>query len=114
VFIADQIVLFPFKSILSIFQEIYNAAVQEMASEADAIRAELSQLYLALEAGSLAEEAFDAREAELLDRLDEIDQRGALEEDDEEDHDNDDDDDDDDESEDDDLDDGEAGLPDNE
>jgi hypothetical protein len=79
VFIADQVILFPFKSILSIFQEIYNAAIQEMASESDAIRAELSQLYLALEAGSLTEETFDARESELLDRLDEIEARGLLE-----------------------------------
>jgi hypothetical protein len=78
VFIADDVLLFPFKSLLSIFQEIYNAAVQEMASESDAIRAELSQLYLALEAGSLSNEAFDARESELLDRLDEIEERGML------------------------------------
>jgi hypothetical protein len=78
VFIADDVLLFPFKSLLSIFQEIYNAAVQEMASESDAIRAELSQLYLALEAGSLTDEAFDARESELLDRLDEIEERGSL------------------------------------
>ena len=62
-FIADDVLMFPFKSVLSIFREIYNAAVQEMAAEADAIRAELSQLYLALEAGTLAEEAFDARES---------------------------------------------------
>ena len=89
-FIADNIVLFPFKSILSIFQEIYNAALQEMASEADTIRAELGQLYLALEAGSLTEEAFDAKESELLDRLDEIEERGVLEheDDDEEDDEN--------------------------
>jgi Gas vesicle protein G len=86
------------ESIMFICREIHNAAVQEIASEADAIRAELSQLYLALEAGSLAEEAFDARESDLLDRLDEIEERGVLEgaegddEDDEDDNDDDEDD----------------------
>jgi Gas vesicle protein G len=79
VFIADDIVLFPFKSIIKVFQEIYNAAVQEMEAEADSIRNELSQLYLALEAGTLSEAAFDERERELLDRLDAIEERARLE-----------------------------------
>jgi hypothetical protein len=79
VFLADDIVLFPFKSILSVFREIYNAAVQEIAAEADGIRNELSQLYLALEAGTVSEATFDDRERELLDRLDTIEERGLLE-----------------------------------
>ncbi len=96
-FVADDIILFPFKSILSICQEIYNAAIQEIASEADGIRAELSRLYLALEAGTISEETFDGRERELLDRLDAIEERGLLE--DEEDAEDEDDDDDDEERE---------------
>ncbi len=101
-FLADDIVLFPFKSILSIFQEIHNAAIQEIASEADGIRTELSQLYLALEAGTISEEAFDGRERELLDRLDEIEGRGPLEDEEEaEDDESEDDESEDDESEDD-------------
>ncbi|MFI5456035.1 MAG: gas vesicle protein GvpG [Isosphaerales bacterium] len=83
-FLADDVLLFPFKSILYVFQEIYNAAVQELAAESGSIRAELSRLYLALEAGTLSEEAFDARERELLDRLDAIEERGLIEEEDEE------------------------------
>jgi hypothetical protein len=79
VFLADDIVLFPFKSILSVFREIYNAAVQEIVAEADGIRTELSQLYLALEAGTVSEATFDDRERELLDRLDTIEERGLLE-----------------------------------
>jgi hypothetical protein len=86
-FIADDVLCFPFKSILWVFREIYNAAVEEMASESDAIRTELSQLYLALEAGTISEDAFDTRERELLDRLDTIEQRGPIEEDDVEDED---------------------------
>jgi hypothetical protein len=84
VFLADDIVLFPVKSLLSLFREIYNAAVQEMAEEADSIRAELGQLYQSLEAGTLDEAAFDAREQELLDRLDAIDARNEDDEEDDE------------------------------
>ena len=41
-----------------------------MAGEADAITEELRQLYLTLEAKQITEADFDARERELLDRLD--------------------------------------------
>ncbi len=102
-FLADDIVLFPVKSLLSLFREIYNAAVQEIAEEADSIRAELGELYQQLEAGTLDEAAFDAREQELLDRLDAIEARGASD-DDQEDDDLDEEDDEDEEDEDDDLD----------
>ncbi len=81
-FLADDIVLFPVKSILSLFREIYNAAVQEMAEEADSIRAQLGELYLSLEAGTIDEATFDAREQQLLDRLDTIEARGSEDEDD--------------------------------
>lgn len=88
-FLADDVILFPFKSILKVFQEIYKAAIEDIRSEADSIRNELSQLYLALESGAVTEDAFDAREAELLDRLDVIEERGVLETDDQGDDDND-------------------------
>jgi hypothetical protein len=87
VFLADDIVLFPVKSILSLFREIYNAAVQEIADEADSIRAELGELYQRLESGELDEAAFDTRETELLDRLDVIESRGSEDEDEDEDED---------------------------
>jgi Gas vesicle protein G len=88
-FLVDDVLLFPFKSILSVFQEIYKAALEEIAAESDSIRSELSQLYLALEAGTLGEEAFDTRESELLDRLDAIEERGLIEEDEEDEEDED-------------------------
>jgi Gas vesicle protein G len=75
VFLADDVLLFPFKSILTIFREIYNAAVQEMAGEAESIRVELSRLYQLLEQGAIDDETFDAQERELLDRLDTIETR---------------------------------------
>jgi len=49
--LVDDVLFFPFKSILWVFREIYNAAVEEIAAESDSIRTELSQLYLALEEG---------------------------------------------------------------
>jgi hypothetical protein len=77
VFLADDIILFPIKSLLSLFREIHNAAMKEIADEADSIRTELGELYLRLETGELTEEAFDTRERGLLDRLDEIEARDS-------------------------------------
>jgi hypothetical protein len=83
--LVDDVLFFPFKSLLAVFKEIYNAAVDDIAAESGAIRAELSQLYLALEAGTLSEDDFDARERELLDRLDAIEEHGLIVEDEDED-----------------------------
>jgi hypothetical protein len=76
--ILDDILLFPIKSILWIFREIHNAAQQELATEAETITAELSELYMMLETGRITEDEFDTREKELLDRLDEVQERGSL------------------------------------
>ncbi len=76
--IVDDVVKFPFKSILWVFREIYEAAVQQIANEGEEIRTELSQLYLSLEAGEVTEADFDARESQLLDRLDAIEERGPI------------------------------------
>jgi hypothetical protein len=77
-FILDDILLFPIKSILWMFREIHNAAQQELATEAENITAELSELYMMLETGRITEDEFDTREEELLDRLDEIQEHGNL------------------------------------
>lgn len=70
--IVDDLLLFPMRSLLGVFREIYNAAQQESVNEAEAIRAALSELYMRLETGGISEAEFDAREGELLDRLDEL------------------------------------------
>jgi len=69
---VDDILLFPVRSILWVFQEIHNAAQEEQANEAEAITAELSELYMMLETGKIAAGEFDTREKELLDRLDRL------------------------------------------
>ena len=68
--LVDDVLCFPFRSLLMIFREVHNAAVQEMEQEGDRIRLELSQLYHSLETGEIDEAAFDDRERDLLDRLD--------------------------------------------
>lgn len=75
--IIDDILLFPFRSILWIFREVHNAAQQELAGEAEFITAELSELYMMLETGKISEQEFATREKELLDRLDKIQESGA-------------------------------------
>ena len=81
--IADDILLFPFKGLLWVFEEIYNAAEQEIRDQADQITIELQRLYVLLEQGQITEAEFDRRESELLDRLDEIRESGSLDETDE-------------------------------
>jgi hypothetical protein len=77
VLLLDDILLFPITGILWTFREIHRAAVQEMDSEAEDITVQLSELYMMLETGKITEEEFDAREKELLDRLDQIQERGV-------------------------------------
>ena len=81
--IIDDLLFFPVRSILWTFREIYNAAQEEQANEAEAITAELSELYMMLETGKITEAEFDQREKDLLDRLEEIQARGSLSEDEE-------------------------------
>ena len=70
--LVDDIVLFPMKSVLWVFDEIYQAAEEALESEADDITAQLQQLYRMLESGGITEAEFDVQEAELLDRLEAI------------------------------------------
>ncbi len=69
-FLIDDILLFPFKSLFWIFREINSAVENEMQAEPEAITAKLSELYMMLETGQITEMEFDATEKTLLDRLD--------------------------------------------
>lgn len=73
--IVDDLLLFPFRRLLWIFREIHNAAQQGLVNEAEAITFDLSELYMMLETGRISESEFEAREKELLDRLDTIQER---------------------------------------
>jgi hypothetical protein len=61
----------PFRGMLWVFDEIANRAEEDLYN-ADAVKAELTDLYLKVEAGALSEEVFERREAELVQRLQEI------------------------------------------
>ena len=80
-FIVDDILLSPTRSILWILRELYNATQEEITNEAEALTMQLSELYMALETGRMTEAEFDQREKELLDRLEAIETRGTLSED---------------------------------
>jgi hypothetical protein len=98
-FIVDDILMAPFKGVLWVFEEIHKAAKQERQNETESITVELQKLYMSLESGAISEEEFDQREAQLLDRLDSLQEVGAVidEEDDEDDEEYDEEDDEDDE-----------------
>jgi hypothetical protein len=70
--IIDDLLTSPFRGLFWLFKEIHNAAQEELAGSSEAITAELSELYLELETGRIAESEFDAREKVLLDRLDRV------------------------------------------
>lgn len=74
-FLVDDILLAPLKSLLWVFREIHNVVQEESAGEADAITHALSELYMKLETGAITESEFAAEEKMLLDRLDLIRER---------------------------------------
>jgi len=73
--LVDDLLMFPFRSVLWIFREIHNAAQEELATEAESITAELSNLYMRLETGRISEEEFAAEEKLLLERLESTQKR---------------------------------------
>ncbi len=75
--VIDKLLLFPMRSLLHVFREIHKAVEQECENEGDAIRTELRELYMRLEAQQITEQEFDDAEVVLLDRLDRIEARDA-------------------------------------
>jgi len=69
-FILDDILLSPARGVAWVVNQVHQAAEHEFENEADAVRNELRELYMMLEAGRISEEQFDARERPLLERLD--------------------------------------------
>jgi len=80
-FLLDDILLSPARGVLFIAREIHQAAQQHSEDEAQAIRTQLRDLYLMLEAKKISEADFAAREGELLDRLDALEASGKAPED---------------------------------
>jgi len=70
--LIDDLILAPGKFVFWILRQVHEAAEKEMDQEAERLTAELGELHRRLESGALGEREFDAREREILDRLDEL------------------------------------------
>jgi len=73
--LIDDLLLAPGSFALWILRQVHEAAEKEMDQEAERITAELGELHGHLESGAISEQQFEAREGELLDRLDELNAR---------------------------------------
>ncbi|MBM4035561.1 MAG: gas vesicle protein GvpG [Planctomycetes bacterium] len=80
--LVDDILTLPGRGLLAIFREIHNAVQQDTANQTRATRDQLRDLYLALEGRKISQADFDARERELLDRLDALEALGTAPEED--------------------------------
>ena len=74
--LIDDLILAPGKFVFWILRQVHEAAEKEMDQEAERLTAELGELHRLLESGAVDEREFDAREHEILDRLDELKARG--------------------------------------
>ena len=70
--LVDDILLFPARGILWVFRTVSQAAEEELASEAYALKAELRDLYMMVETEMITEDEYDIREKALLDRLENL------------------------------------------
>ena len=77
-FLLDDILLSPARGLLAVFHNLHDAAEEEFVHEAEAIRIQLSEMYVMLETGQLSEHEFDRREQVLLDRLEKVETRGEM------------------------------------
>ena len=75
--VIDNVLLFPIRSFLHVFREVYKAVEHENENQGEAIRTELRELYMKLETNQITEKEFDDAEKVLLDRLDQIEARDA-------------------------------------
>lgn len=73
-FLIDDILTAPTKGFMNILKVIHDEAYNELYNP-EKIRQELMQLQLQLEMNEITEEAYDAAEEVLLERLDEVQQR---------------------------------------
>jgi hypothetical protein len=70
--LVDDLLLAPFKGVLWVFKKVQQAANEELERRQRQTRSELSELYMQLETGRISESEFDAKEKQLLERLDRV------------------------------------------
>ena len=70
--LIDDLLMAPVRGLMFVLREVARAADEEQTGEQRSVMAELVALHRAMETGQLTEDAFDAREAKLLERLDRL------------------------------------------
>ena len=73
--LLDDILLSPLNGFVWVANKVHEAARQELDGEKDSLTAALTDLYMRLESRQITEEEFGVREKEMLDRLEELQQR---------------------------------------
>jgi hypothetical protein len=73
--LLDKLLFSPVGATIWAARQVQHAIQQEEAAEPERITAELSELYMMLDTGRIAEAEFGAREKALLDQLDRIEER---------------------------------------
>jgi Gas vesicle protein G len=74
-FLIDDLLLSPGSFLIWVMRKVHEAAQEELENDSARITTELSELHRKLETGAITESQFDAREKELLDRLDRINEQ---------------------------------------
>ncbi|MBI3327401.1 MAG: gas vesicle protein GvpG [Nitrospinae bacterium] len=70
-FLLDDILLAPLKGVLWIAERVQEQTEKELFDE-EGVKRQLTELYMLLETRKISEEAFERAEAELVERLEEI------------------------------------------
>lgn len=73
--LIDDLLASPVNFVIWIMRQVQEAAEKELRDEADRIPVQLAELHRLLESEQITEQEFETREGELLDRLDELNQR---------------------------------------
>lgn len=73
-FLIDDLLLAPFQGLKFVAEAVHDAAREEIENERQALRDEINDLYMQLETGEISEETFEAREEEILDRLEALEE----------------------------------------
>ncbi|MGA9365365.1 MAG: gas vesicle protein GvpG [Bacteroidota bacterium] len=70
-FLIDDILLVPFKGVQFLANKIQEVAREELLDK-EAVRYDLTTLYMQLETGKITEQEFELREKALVEKLEEI------------------------------------------
>ncbi len=68
-FLLDDLLLAPIKGLAAVCQKVHDAAQEDLDSQEKAVMADLAELHHLLDAGQIGDDDFNAREGDLLDRL---------------------------------------------